>query len=97
MPHPDIWAPVAPEHVRRRFYSICYGPRPGIYYGSWDAPDNVRAHVEGLSRSGNNPTHKGHADLTTCTQWNATRSVSLLFRGPVAPEFAIPGEISSVI
>ena len=87
--HPALMvrsAPAAPEHARRRFYSICYGPRPGIYYGSWDAPDNVRTLAEGISRSGNNPTHKGHDNLAQCVEWNAIRSVCITFRGPNVPD-----------
>jgi hypothetical protein len=86
-PTPDPVRPrPAPKPLNRRWYLAPNGDEAGIYYGTWDEPENIRKVVEGVPAPVGRPTSRSADSLEMVLAFNATLHppADPIFRGPNA-------------
>jgi hypothetical protein len=72
------------RRLRRKWYVLPNGGVSGIYFGAWNAPDNIGRLAEGVPASNGKPTSKVCDSLEDALEWATHYEVAPIFRGPVA-------------
>lgn len=71
-----------PRSPRRRFYVLPSGENKGIYYGSWNLPENIRSLAEGVSADPGKPMSRAVDAFLGSIKVCESLGIPATFRGP---------------
>ena len=69
---------------KRKWYVLPSGPIRGIYYGTWNSPDNIRAIAEGVSAAPGMPTSRVATTINVAIVLCSEYGIPCTYRGPHA-------------
>lgn len=85
-----------------RFYVLPSGENAGIYFGTWNAPDNIRSKAEGVSADRGKPTSRRASTLQEASVLCMEYGVDPIFFGPIELDdakignYVLPDEVTDI-